>query len=108
MLQYVSNPTDLALFEGTLYWLRGGTGQLNSYRLYGPYVKRAGKLDLYIYNVEHFAILQSSAQPRGTVCIEFNCLKLNSCGGVFSMVFLPFISCDGTLDLKHTGKWYNK
>jgi hypothetical protein len=24
------------------------------------------------------------------------------------MVFLPFISCDGTLDLKHTGKWYNK
>jgi len=67
LLQYVQNPVDLALFEGTLYWLRSRTGELTSYKLYGPVERRIGKLQLYMYNTQHFSILQSSAQPRGIV-----------------------------------------
>jgi hypothetical protein len=76
----VRNPTDLALFEGTLYWLKAGTGELTSYKLYGPYARRIGKLQLYLYNTEHFAILQTSAQPRGKVFIELDGLELDTCG----------------------------
>jgi hypothetical protein len=79
LLQYVRNPTDLALFEGTLYWLKGGAGELTSYKLYGPFMKRTGKLKLHVYNAGHFAILQRSAQPRGKVCFERDSLELHSC-----------------------------
>ncbi|PSN38293.1 hypothetical protein C0J52_19350 [Blattella germanica] len=56
-------PINLALFEGTLYWLTSGTGQLTSYKLYGPPERRFDKHQLYSYGTEHFAILQASMQP---------------------------------------------
>jgi hypothetical protein len=80
LLQYVQNPIGLALFEGILYWLKSGTGELTSYKLYGPYVKRSGKFQLYVHSTEHFAILQSSTQPTGKVSIELDGLELVSCG----------------------------
>lgn len=63
----MQDPIDLALFEGTLYWLKAGTGELTSYKLYGPFQRRMGKLQLYSYSTEHFVILQSAIQPTGKV-----------------------------------------
>jgi hypothetical protein len=66
----VQNPIDLALFEGTLYWLKGGTGELISYKLYGLHERRISKHQLYVYNTEHFTIMHSAMQPAGKVFIE--------------------------------------
>jgi hypothetical protein len=103
----VRNPIDLALFEGILYWLKAGTGELTSYKPYGPHMRRIGKLQLYLYNTEHFAILQSSAQPRGKVFMELNGLELDSCGWCVQYGFpsILCLKCHNTEDLKHN--WYN-
>nr|CAJ19121.1 vitellogenin receptor [Blattella germanica] len=61
--EHVQKPINLALFEGTLYWLTSGTGQLTSYKLYGPPERPFDKHQLYSYGTEHFAILQASMQP---------------------------------------------
>ena len=65
VFQHVKNPINLALFEGTLYWLTAGTGHITSYKLYGPPERRFDKQQLYSYSAEHFAILQPSMQPLG-------------------------------------------
>lgn len=77
------DPIDLALFEGTLYWLKAGTGELTSYKLYGPRERRIGKHQLYSYNAEHFTILHSAMQPRGEVFI-----KLTVCSYITWLVFV--------------------
>jgi hypothetical protein len=97
----VRNPIDLALFEGILYWLKAGTGELTSYKLYGPYARRIGKLQLYHYNTEHFAILQSSAQPRGKVFINLTVWNWTHVAGAFSIVCLPFSVFVFVLELSH-------
>jgi hypothetical protein len=96
----VRNPIDLALFEGTLYWLKEGTGELTSYKLYGPYARRIGKLQLYLYNTGQFAIVDSSTHPRGKVLIELDGLELDSCGWCIQYG-LPSILFVFVLDLFH-------
>lgn len=87
----MQNPIDLALFEGTLYWLKAGTGELTSYKLYGPRERRIGKRQLYVYNTEHFTILQSAMQPTGEVLIE-----LTVCNQITWLVIffcLQYLAC---------------
>nr|BAC02725.2 vitellogenin receptor [Periplaneta americana] len=75
--EHVQNPIDMALFEGTLYWLTAGTGQLTSYKLYGPHERRIGKLQLYIYSSDQFTILQQAIQPAAVnPCANHSCSEL--------------------------------
>nr|BAE93218.1 vitellogenin receptor [Rhyparobia maderae] len=75
--EHVKHPINLALFEGTLYWLTAGTGHITSYKLYGPPEMRFNKEQLYSYGTEHFTILQPSMQPLvANPCANHTCSEM--------------------------------